>query len=219
MDIVTVAKTRYTAKAYDPARTLDADTLEQLRQLLRFSPSSTNAQPWHFVLATTQEGKDRIADGGTEPFPFNAPSIRNASAVVVFCAKTTLDDDFLAKVLDQEDADGRYAMDASFKPQMDAGRKMFIDFHRYRFKDLNHWMEKQVYLNVGQFLLGCGALGLDATPMEGIDFEALDVALGLREQGYTSVVVVPVGYHHPEQDYNKALTKSRLPYAEILTEL
>lgn len=218
MDIVDIATTRYTTKSYDASRSLTDDQVENLRKLLRFSPSSTNAQPWHFVLATTQQGKDRIADGGTQPFPFNAPSIRNASAVVVFCARTTLDDAFLAEILEQEDADGRYP-DPSFKAQMDGGRKMFIDFHRYDFKDLNHWMEKQVYLNVGQFLLGCGALGLDATPMEGIDFKALDETLGLREKGFTSVVVVPVGFHDPETDYNKALPKSRLPYETLLTEL
>lgn len=40
----------------------------------------------------------------------------------------------------------------------------------------------------------------------------------LREKSYTSLVVVPLGYH-AEEDFNAKLPKSRLPYSEILTEV
>jgi nitroreductase/dihydropteridine reductase len=80
-------------------------------------------------------------------------------------------------------------------------------------------MDKQVYLNIGQFLLGVATLGIDATPMEGIETKVLDEEFGLREKGYTSLVVVPLGYHNQEEDYNAVLPKSRLPYSEILTEV
>ena len=78
-------------------------------------------------------------------------------------------------------------------------------------------MEKQVYLNVGNFLLGVAALGLDAVPIEGFDAAVLDEEFGLKAQGFTSVVVVPVGYHSVE-DFNASLPKSRLPLSTIVTE-
>ena len=55
--------------------------------------------------------------------------------------------------------------------------------------------------------------------MEGIDIAVLDETLGLRDKGYSSLVVVPIGYHDAENDFNADLPKSRLPYSEILTEI
>ena len=57
-----------------------------------------------------------------------------------------------------------------------------------------HWTEKQAYLALGTLLLGAAAKGIDATPMEGIDRQALDEELGLAAQGLSSVVAVALGY-------------------------
>ncbi len=59
-------------------------------------------------------------------------------------------------------------------------------------------------------------LDIDATPMEGFDQRALDLALGLREKGLTSVVLVSLGLSQ-RKDFNAALPKSRLPRDEIFT--
>ena len=138
--------------------------------------------------------------------------------MVIFCSRLTIEEDHLSKVLTQEEEDGRFTRPTS-KESMDSGRKFFINIHKHDYKDVQHWMDKQVYLNVGQFLLGVAALGIDATPMEGIDIKSIDEEFGLREKGYTSLVAVTLGYHHPDEDYNAKLPKSRLPYSEILTEI
>ena len=218
-DITYYAKKRHTTKAYDPNRRIPDETVEKLKELLRFSPSSTNIQPWHFVIASTQEGKERVAKA-TEKDPFNRPSILNASHVVVFASRLAVEEGYLQHVLEQEDKDGRFDADKeTHKPAMHGGRSLFVNLHKQDFKDVQHWMDKQVYLNLGQFLLGAAALGVDATPMEGIEIPVLDAEFGLREKGYSAVFVVPLGYHDPEQDYNASLPKSRLPYSDILTEV
>ncbi|WP_273240723.1 oxygen-insensitive NAD(P)H nitroreductase [Hyphomonas atlantica corrig.] len=218
-DITCYAKKRHTTKAYDPNRRIPDETVEKLKELLRFSPSSTNIQPWHFVIASTQEGKARVAKA-TEKYPFNRPSILDASHVVVFASRLAVDEDYLQHVLEQEDKDGRFDADKeTHKPAMHGGRSLFVNLHKQDFKDVQHWMDKQVYLNLGQFLLGAAALGMDATPMEGIEIPVLDAEFGLREKGYSALFVVPLGYHDPEQDYNASLPKSRLPYSDILTEV
>lgn len=218
-DITYYAKKRHTTKAYDPNRRIPDETVEKLKELLRFSPSSTNIQPWHFVIASTQEGKERVAKA-TEKYPFNRPSILNASHVVVFASRLAVDEGYLQHVLEQEDKDGRFDTDKeTHKPAMHGGRSLFVNLHKQDFKDVQHWMDKQVYLNLGQFLLGAAALGVDATPMEGIEIPVLDAEFGLREKGYSALFVVPLGYHDPEQDYNASLPKSRLPYSDILTEV
>lgn len=54
--------------------------------------------------------------------------------------------------------------------------------HRVDLKDDDQWMAKQVYLNVGNFLLGVAALGLDAVPIEGFDAAILDEEFGLKRK-------------------------------------
>tara|TARA_R110002073_G_scaffold118918_1_gene258628 strand:- start:526490 stop:527155 length:666 start_codon:yes stop_codon:yes gene_type:complete len=216
-DITHYAKSRHTVKAYDPDRKISDENIAKIKELLRYSASSTNAQPWHFVIASTTEGKERIAKSTDRLYPFNRNSIVNASHVVVFCSKLDIEEDYLLHVLEQEDKDGRYGGNPDFKAQMHAGRNLFVDLHKHDFKDVQHWMDKQVYLNLGAFLLGVSTLGIDATPMEGIEINELDKQLGLRERGYTGLVVVPIGYHDPEKDYNATLPKSRLIESDIMT--
>ena len=100
----------------------------------------------------------------------------------------------------------------------DASRRGYVNLHRFDQKDLQHWMEKQTYLALGTALLGAAAHGLDATPIEGFDSKVLDAELGLREQGFTSVVVLALGYRS-EQDFNAGLNKSRLPASTVFTFL
>lgn len=216
MDIISVALKRHSTKAFDASKKLTADEAEKLKTLLQYSPSSTNSQPWHFIVASTDEGKARVAKSAAGNYVFNERKMLDASHVVVFCAKTTMDDAWLDAVLEQEAADGRFATPEA-KAGNNKGRRYFADMHRVDLKDDHQWMAKQVYLNVGNFLLGVGALGLDAVPIEGFDAEILDSEFGLREKGFTSLVVVPVG-HHSVEDFNAALPKSRLPLSTTLTE-
>ncbi len=217
MDIVSVALKRYSTKAFDPSKKLTAEEADKIKTLLQYSPSSTNSQPWHFIVASTEEGKARVAKSAAGNDTFNERKMLDASHVVVFCAKTAMDDAWLERVVDQEEADGRFATPEA-KAANDKGRRLFADMHRVSLKDDHQWMARQVYLNVGIFLLGVAAMGLDAVPIEGFDAEVLDAEFGLKEKGYISLVVVPVG-HHSIEDFNAGLPKSRLPLETTLTEV
>ncbi|WP_314420176.1 oxygen-insensitive NAD(P)H nitroreductase [Pseudescherichia vulneris] len=217
MDIVSIALQRYSTKAFDASKKLTADEAEKIKTLLRYSPSSTNSQPWHFIVASTEEGKARVAKSAAGGYSFNERKMLDASHVVVFCTKIAMDDAWLEKVVDQEDADGRFATPEA-KAANHKGRTFFADLHRKDRQDDHEWMARQVYLNVGNFLLGVGAMGLDAVPIEGFDADVLDAEFGLKEKGFTSLVVVPVG-HHSVEDFNKSLPKSRLPEETVVTEI
>ena len=118
-------------------------------------------------------------------------------------------------VLEQEDKDGRYAT-PEHKAMNNGGRTFFVNLHKETLSDLPHWAAKQVFLNMGTLLLGASALGVDAVPMEGMDFNTLDTEFGLSAKGLAPVAVVSLGYRK-EDDFNAALPKSRLPEAQILT--
>lgn len=218
MNIAQVSQTRHTCKAYDPNRKIPEEQVEQLKTLLRHAPSSVNSQPWHFILATSDAGKARIAKATEHPvYAANGPKILNASHVVVFCARTTMDEAQITAITDQEDRDGRFP-NPDGKAAQFKSRSFYANLHRFDLKDTQHWMEKQVYLALGTLLLGAATLGIDATPIEGFDSRVLNEQLGLRENGLTSVVVAALGYRSSE-DFNAKLPKSRLPAVLVISEI
>ncbi len=215
MNLTEILNWRYSTKSFDPNKKISESDFEQMKNLLQMSASSINSQPWHFVIANTEEGKQRLAKGTSGFYSFNTNKVLNASHVVLFCAKTEIDENYLKHVSNKEDADGRFAKE-EFKLQNLGGMNVFTNIHKYDLKDAQHWMEKQVYLNIGNFLLGVASLGIDAVPMEGIDAKILDEEFGLREKGFTAIVMVALGYR-AEDDFNSKLPKSRLSKEEIIT--
>jgi nitroreductase/dihydropteridine reductase len=215
-DLSFFAKKRYTTKAFDPTKTIPADKIAEIKTLLQYSPSSTNSQPWHFVLASTAEGKALVAQA-TENYAFNTQKILDASHVLVLCARAQLDEAHLLQVLEQEAKDGRFANEEAKQGQHN-GRSFFANMHKFELKDAQHWMEKQVYLALGTLMLGASVLDIDACPIEGFDATKMNQVLGLREQGLCACVVVALGYHS-ENDFNAKLPKSRLDQEVIFTEI
>ncbi|MCS6176461.1 oxygen-insensitive NAD(P)H nitroreductase [Shewanella baltica] len=215
-DLSFFAKKRYTTKAFDPTKTIPAEKIADIKTLLQFSPSSVNSQPWHFVLASTAEGKALIAQA-TENYAFNTQKILNASHVVVLCTRTQLDEAYLLQILEQEEKDGRLANEEAKQAQHN-GRSFFANMHKFEMKDAQHWMEKQVYLALGTLMLGASVLDIDTCPIEGFDATKMNQVLGLREQGLCACVVVAMGYH-AEDDFNAKLPKSRLEQEVIFTEI
>jgi nitroreductase / dihydropteridine reductase len=217
MNISNIAKTRYTTKAFDSTRKISADQLFQLRDLLRYAPSSVNSQPWHYVVSGSEEGKARIAKSTSAAYAFNMPKIQNASHVVVFCARQDMDEAHFDSLLAQEQKDGRFATDQARQGQ-DNGRRFFVDLNRQSPTGVSAWIEKQVYLSLGTLLLGAGVMGIDACPMEGFDSAILDSELNLTARGLRSVAIVALGYRHPD-DSNAKSPKSRLGPHAIFTDI
>lgn len=217
MHIVDLIQQRKTTKAFDPACQLSQEQVAAVCDLLRMSPSSTNAQPWHFFLAGSEAAKAKVAAGTSGDFAYNEPKIKNASLVVVMCARTRMDESYLQQVLDQETQDGRLATEDARINQHKV-RSGYVKKHEQSAVGLLQWSARQVYIALGFLLLGAAEMGIDACPIEGFDAAAMDKALDLEAQGLTSQVIVALG-RKSDQDFNAALPKSRLPEAAVITVL
>ncbi|TCK04062.1 oxygen-insensitive NAD(P)H nitroreductase [Marinobacterium mangrovicola] len=219
MSIVDAARARYTTKAFDPSKKIPESLAADLLETLRLSASSTNSQPWHFVVAKDDAGKARIAKGTQGTYAFNEGKVKNASHVLVFCAPKEVSDEHLWQVTEQEAKDGRYPSD-EVKTDSFEKRKFFRNLHRDAGPVAESaWAAKQLYLALGSLLLAAAAEGVDACPIEGFDPEALDAELGLSEKGLTSLVIVALGYRDADADFNVGLSKSRLSHEVVFTEL
>lgn len=217
MNLIEIMERRYSTKKFDNTRKISAEDMKQIKELLRLSASSVNTQPWHFIIASSEEGKKQISKSTQGFYAFNDEKVLTASDIVVLCARTSMDEDYLQHILEKEDQDGRFANE-EIKNGMHGGRSTFVNFHKNDYNDLQYWMDKQVYLNMGSLLLGSAALGIDAIPMEGFDVKVLNKELGLTEKGFTAVALVPLGYK-ANDDFNAQLPKSRLSEEEVFTTI
>lgn len=214
MDIIKVIEQRYSTKAFTENRKIDRNVMEGVMKLLRLAPSSTNIQPWHFIIAESKAARKRIAKATQGFYIFNETKVLEASAVVIFATRVAAEDEYMNHLIEREDQDGRF-MTAEQKAQTHGGRMIFSNIHHYDLKDQQHWLEKQSYLNLGSFLLGVAALGLDALPMEGFDMKILNEEFGLIAKGFTATALVAIGYHS-EGDFNLTTPKSRLLMEEVV---
>lgn len=220
MNPASLAAKRYATKVFDPQRRIPDADFEQLRHVMRLAPSSVNSQPWHFIIASSDEGKAKLANAAAPlgtVMAYNHNKILHASHSVVFCAKQSIDDDYLTKLAEQEALDGRYS-NPEARAQYEATRRAAATLHREILNDVPIWAGNQVYLNIGACLMAAAQLGIDALPMEGIDSDSIDKAFNLTRQGLKAHAIVCFGYAS-NNDFNAGVPKSRLPTADIFTDI
>ncbi|MEQ5075883.1 nitroreductase family protein [Providencia alcalifaciens] len=90
MSIIDTAINRYSVKSFDSTKTISTEVFEKIKQLLRYSPSNVNIQPWSFIIEYNTDAKQRMAKSTEPDYTFNTDKIINASHVVLFCAKKIL---------------------------------------------------------------------------------------------------------------------------------
>ena len=102
MEPLHLAQTRHASKAYDNTKKIPSETLDRRLEVLHLAPSSINIQPWTFLVAQSDEAKHTVAKAMPDPFAYNVPKFSNASEVIVFTAKTKIDEQHLDQILNHE---------------------------------------------------------------------------------------------------------------------
>lgn len=196
MTFIESMRNRYTTKKYDNTKKVSDQDLEDLKQIVRLSPSSINSQPWKFTFIRDQDVKERLAPVSW----LNAEKVINCDTVVVF---SRIDDVALfEKQIEEELSEGAVNYYKEFlKPLPES--------------EIKAWFGRQLYLSIGVFLSACATMGIDSTPMEGIEPENYDKILAL--DGYTTLAAVAIGYRDVE-DFNQPSKnpKSRIAIDKIL---
>ncbi|AEA45210.1 NAD(P)H-dependent oxidoreductase [Fluviicola taffensis] len=199
MNFLDLANSRYTTKKYDSNKKVSAEKIEQLKEILRMSPSSINSQPWKFTVVSDEQVKSQLA----EVSYFNEPKIKDASHLVVF---SSIDDisRFEKQINDHlpEGSVGYY--NQMLKPLSEA--------------EIKSWLQNQVYLSLGFFLSACASMDIDSSPMEGIQPD--EYAKILKLDGYKALFAVAIGYRNPEDANQPSLkAKFRLPLENVIESI
>lgn len=197
MRFLDLAKRRYATKKYDPTKKISEEQIEDLKEIIRLSPSSINSQPWKFTFVTDEARKRKLASQSYS----NENSINDAGLLVVFSV--------------MEDIGHFEKRNISILPE--AWRTGFYETMIKSNGDVatKSWMENQVYLSLGYFLSACISMGLDTTPMEGIDRKAYKQILS--QEGYAPLFAVTVGYADTNDlMHQAAYPKSRFELDEVV---
>ena len=79
----------------------------------------------------------------------------------------------------------------------------------------NAWASKQAYIALGFAMAAAADQKVDSCPMEGFDRTKFDEILGLNAKGYTSTVLLPLGFRSTE-DFMANLPKVRKTIDELV---
>jgi nitroreductase/dihydropteridine reductase len=200
MSFLDLAKRRYATKKYDPIKKISAEQISELKEIIRLSPSSINSQPWKFTFVTDEVVKNKFASQSY----MNEQSINDVGLLVVFSV--------------MEDIEHFEKRNISILPE-----GWITGFYEPMIKSngddaVKSWMEHQVYLSLGYFLSACVSMGLDATPMEGINRTAYKQILG--QDGYAPLFAVTVGYADLSDEMHPSVfPKSRFELDEVVRSI
>lgn len=199
MNFLNKMKTRYTVKKYNPQSKVSVEQVLQLKEILNLSPSSINSQPWNFVFVNDMEVKEQLAKASY----FNSEKVLESSHLIAFqVLKNTTD---FEKQIEENLPEGSINYyNTMVKPKGEAAIKS--------------WLAHQVYLSLGVLLSACADMGIDSTPMEGIETEKYDEIL--QNDKYETLFAVAIG-ERSEHDTNqpKVTAKKRLQSDKIIVEI
>jgi len=207
---------RHTAKKYDASRKIPQEDLDVLFEAMRLSASSINSQPWKFVVIESDEARERMHKTFAHKYQFNQPHVFDSSQIILFAYNPRYTRDDYAEVVDKGIEDKRT------KPEDREGAFgsfMFAELNTDETGNTGNWTKAQTYLALGNTLHTLARLKIDATPMEGIDTDLVNAAFKKELNGYQCDVALAIGYHHPEEDYNAKLPKSRRSATSILVHI
>jgi nitroreductase len=83
LETLDAIRKRCSLKLHLSKKPIEPEKLEQVLEAARLAPSARNLQPWRFVVVQGDEQIDQLATAFNE----NNQEVRNASAIVVVCAR------------------------------------------------------------------------------------------------------------------------------------
>jgi nitroreductase len=186
MEFKDIVMQRYATKLFD-GRMIDEPTLFALLDIIRYSPSAFNLQPWKIKIVTASKIKKNLL-----PHTNNQPQVTTCSHLFVFCANTELESlvdravEGLARTGLSPDTVSQYAaMIKGYIGSMTPEQRMAF-------------AREQIHIALGNAVNGAKSLGLDSCPMGGFDPAAYAEVLFLPEE-YIPVVLCAVGYAAEKQ--------------------
>ncbi len=209
MDLLNLLNWRYATKKFDPTRAVPEAAVERITEAVRLTASSSGLQPYHLLVVTNPELRERI-----RAVAWNQAQVTEASHLLVFAAWDNYTAERINRAFDLVNEQRGFRNEG-----WEAYRQQILAGYVPRDPEVNHaHAARQAYIGLGSALIAAAAEQVDATPMEGFDPAQVDEILGLKAEGVRSVILLPLGYRATEGDWLVNLKKVRPARADFVSE-
>ncbi len=209
MELLDKLNWRYATKAMNGQK-VPQEKIDRIVEAISLAPTSSGLQPFEVFVITNQELKEKI-----KPIAWNQSVITDCSHLLVFAAWDTYTEDRINKMFDLTNEVRGFKNEG-----WENYRQMLLNSYPKRDAEVNfNHAARQAYIAFSQAVTAAAFEGVDSTPMEGFQPEALDEILGLREKGLRSCVILTLGYRDSENDWLANLKKVRKPKEDLVTEM
>ena len=179
LDVITE---RRSVRHYDPSVKISRDEITEMLKEATLAPSSSNLQPWRFLVIDDQEWKEKLL-----PIAFNQQQVADASAVIAILG----------------DYEGYKAAETIYNKAVDAGymneevKSSLIQNINSRYSNREREVIKQIALVDGglvamQFMLVAKARGYDTVPMGGYNPAKFKEVFNISDR-YETIMLIALG--------------------------
>ncbi len=207
MELIDKLKWRYAAKAMNGQKVAQ-EKIDTIIEAASLAPTSSGLQPFEIMVVTNQEIKEKIRAIG-----WNQSVITDCSHLLVFAAWDNYTVERINKMFDLTNEIRGFKNEG-----WENYRQMLLGLYPQRDPEVNfQHAARQAYIAFSQAIAAAAFEGVDSTPIEGFDENALDEILGLRAKGLRSCVILPLGYRDTENDWLVNLVKVRKSKEDLVT--
>ncbi|MEJ2213407.1 MAG: NAD(P)H-dependent oxidoreductase [Gammaproteobacteria bacterium] len=202
-EVLNALKFRHACKKFDPAKKIPEQTLREILECARLSPSSFGMEPWKFLVIRNTEVRQKLRSAC-----WDQPQITDSSDVVVILEKT-----------DKTLPGSEYVKKQFHRRNLSAeAEAAYIDKYASHYASeiepvMNHyaWDSKQCYIALSNIMTGAASAGVDSCPIEGFQKQPVEKALEIDTNQFQVVVLVALGYRAGEQT-----PRHRLGFDEVV---
>lgn len=207
MELLDKLNWRYATKAMNGEKVAQ-EKIDNIIEAASLAPTSSGLQPFEIIVIKNQEIKEKI-----KPIAWDQQVITACSHLFVFAAWDNYTADRINKQFDLTNTVRGFKNEG-----WENYRQMLLGSYPQRDAEVNfNHAARQAYVAFSHALTAAAFEGVDSTPMEGFDPDALDEILGLRAKGLRSCVMLAVGYRDTENDWLVNLTKVRKSKEDLVT--
>lgn len=207
MELLDKLKWRYAAKAMN-GKKVAQDKIDRIIEAARLAPTSSGLQPFEIIVITNSDIKEKI-----RPVAWNQSVITDCSHLLVFAAWDTYTEERINKMFDLTNEIRGFENEG-----WENYRQQLLGSYPQKDPEVNfNHAAKQAYIAFSQSIIAAAFEGVDSTPLEGFDPDAVDEILGLRAKGLRSAVLLPLGYRDEKEDWLVNLTKVRKSTEDLVT--
>ena len=197
---------RYATKAMN-GEVVPQEKIDNILEAIRLAPTSSGLQPFEVFVVTNDEVKAKIKE-----IAWNQSQVTDCSHLLVFAAWDTYTEDRINHMFDLTNEIRGFKNEG-----WENYRQQLLSSYPKRDAEENfEHAARQTYIAFMSAIAQATYEGVDSTPMEGFDPNALDEILELRKKGLRSTLLLPLGYKDADKDWLVNLVKVRKPMEELV---